>query len=93
MREITQPFWIYAKGLLFLVLGVLAGGVLLARRREWETLFLLLVTVWAFCRFYYFMFYVIERYVDPGFRFSGILSFARYVLGPGRRDLRRPGKQ
>ena len=93
MREITQPFWIYVKGALFLLLGVLAASVLLASQPEWKTAFLLAVTVWAFCRFYYFMFYVIEHYVDATYKFSGIASFIRYVLGSRRRNLRRPGQQ
>ena len=31
-------------------------------------------------RAYYFAFYVIERYVDPGFKFSGICSFFAYLV-------------
>ena len=85
MRELTQPFWICVKGSLFLLLGMLAGGTLLAEQPEWKTLFLLVVTVWACCRFYYFMFYVIEHYVDGRYRFSGILSFIRYVAGNRKR--------
>jgi len=38
------------------------------------------VTVWAFARFYYFCFYVIERYIDGSFRFSGLSSVAAYLL-------------
>jgi hypothetical protein len=34
----------------------------------------------GFCRSYYFAFYVIERYVDPGYRFSGLGSFVLYVV-------------
>jgi len=41
---------------------------------------LLAVAVWGFCRSYYFAFYVIERYVDPGYRFSGLGSFVLYVV-------------
>ena len=41
---------------------------------------LLLLSIWAFCRAYYFAFYVIEHYLDAGYRFSGLLSFLRYVL-------------
>ena len=93
MRELTKPFWIYLKGLLFLITGLLAATVLFLSQPEWKTAFLLAVTVWAFCRFYYFMFYVIERYVDATYKFSGIASFIRYLLRPRRRDLRRPGPQ
>jgi len=38
------------------------------------------IAVWSFCRFYYFGFYVLERYVDPSYKFSGLISMARYVL-------------
>ena len=41
---------------------------------------LLTLTIWCFCRFYYFAFYVIEHYVDPGHRFSGLFSFAKYLI-------------
>jgi hypothetical protein len=41
---------------------------------------LLVISVWSFCRFYYFAFYVIEHYVDSGYRFSGLWSFAVYLL-------------
>jgi hypothetical protein len=46
-----------------------------------KTALLLGITVWAFCRAYYFAFYVIERYVDPGYRFAGLLSLLRYIYG------------
>ena len=39
---------------------------------------LLAVAVWSFCRAYYFAFYVLERYVDPGFKFSGLGSLLAY---------------
>ena len=40
---------------------------------------LLTISVWCFCRAYYFAFYVIEHYVDPGYRFSGLWSFVVYL--------------
>jgi len=46
----------------------------------WKTFLLLLLAVWSFCRFYYFAFYVIEHYIDPNYRFSGLLSFLRHLL-------------
>ena len=53
-----------------------------------ENIVLLAIVVWAFCRAYYFAFYVIEKYVDPSYRFAGIIDFVRYaILGnpPDRR--------
>ena len=42
--------------------------------------FLLAVAVWCFARSYYFAFYVIEHYVDPGFRFAGLDDAQRYAF-------------
>jgi hypothetical protein len=36
------------------------------------TALLLVLVIWSFCRAYYFSFYVLERYVDPGFKFAGL---------------------
>jgi hypothetical protein len=35
--------------------------------------------MWGFCRAYYFAFYVIEKYIDPNYKFSGIISFLKYA--------------
>jgi hypothetical protein len=78
MRDLTGTRWIKIKGALFLFLGLLAAALLLLDHPTWRAAALLILTVWAFCRFYYFAFYVIERYVDHGYRFSGMFSFARY---------------
>jgi hypothetical protein len=80
MRELTSRRWIVLKGVLFLALGLLTAVVLILEQPSWRIACLLAVTIWSFCRFYYFAFYVIERYVDPAHRFSGLVSFARYML-------------
>ena len=80
MRELKSPRWITAKGLLFVVLGCLSGGLLLVDRPGLTALLLLVITVWSFCRAYYFAFYVLEHYVDPSYRYSGIMSLVRHVL-------------
>ena len=68
----------WLKGMLFLALGIASAALLLVESPHWQTAALIAVTVWAFCRAYYFAFYVIEHYVDPGFRFSGLGAFVRY---------------
>jgi hypothetical protein len=78
--DLRSPGVIWIKGALFLVLGGLSAALLLARRLNWLDGVLLLATVWAFCRAYYFAFYVIQHYVDPGYRFSGLGSFVRYAV-------------
>jgi len=78
--DLTSSRAILVKGWLFLVLGLLAGGSLLALYFTWQLALLLAITVWAFCRWYYFMFYVIQNYVDPSYRFDGLGSFLKYSL-------------
>ena len=71
---------IYLKGFLFLVTGLLSLADLLLDSPTLRTAFLLLITIWSFCRLYYFMFYVIEKYVDPEYKFAGLYSFLVYLL-------------
>lgn len=80
MRDLTNPLWINLKGLLFLVIGVIAVVLLFLDSPRWQTAGLLFVAVWSFCRAYYFAFYVIEKYVDSNYRFSGLMSFVKYLL-------------
>lgn len=55
----------------------MAAGLLLLRRWSWQDAALLAIAIWSFCRFYYFVFYVIQHYVDPGFRYAGLGDFVR----------------
>lgn len=80
MGDLRNPRIIYAKGFLFLFLGLLSSSTLVLLHPDLKSAALLGLAVWAFARFYYFAFYVIERYVDPGFRFSGLGDFALYLL-------------
>ena len=80
MRNLTNPAWIKVKGALFLLLGLLASTLILLQRPTLQVGVLLAIAIWAFCRFYYFAFYVIEHYVDSTYRFTGLLSFARYLF-------------
>ncbi len=80
MKDLTDSRWIKLKGVLFLIMGFVSAALLLVKRFDLETAALLVICIWSFCRFYYFAFYVIERYVDPGYRFSGLGSFVRYMF-------------
>ncbi len=80
MADLTDPRVIKLKGLLFLVTGGLSAFLLLAKNPSLENLLLLTIAIWSFSRFYYFAFYVIERYIDPGYRFAGLLSAIRHLL-------------
>jgi CubicO group peptidase (beta-lactamase class C family) len=91
MKDLTDTRWIKIKGVLFLFVGLLAAALLLVEHPEIRTAALLSIAVWCFCRFYYFAFYVIQHYVDPSYRFSGLWSAARYLIAH-RRDRRSSSK-
>jgi hypothetical protein len=83
MKDLTNPKLIKAKGALFFFLGLLSAALLLLKHPSFQVGVLLAIAIWSFCRFYYFAFYVIEHYVNPDYRFSGLLSFARDLISKG----------
>jgi hypothetical protein len=80
MKDLTDARLIKLKGFLFLILGIVSALLLILEHPTLKAGLLLSLTIWCFCRAYYFAFYVIERYVDPGYRFSGLWSFGRYLF-------------
>ncbi len=85
MKELTNPGWIKLKGFLFLLIGIISLLLLIFENPSLKIIVLLAITIWCFCRFYYFAFYVIEHYVDPGYRFSGLWSFVVYLVSKRNR--------
>lgn len=83
-RDITHPRVLYLKAVLFLLAGSMAGALILIEAPTVKVAVLLTLTVWCFARAYYFAFYVIGHYVDPGYRFAGLWSFAKYMARRGR---------
>jgi hypothetical protein len=79
MKDLSNPFWIKLKGLLFLFIGIVAVILLYLDSPTLKSAVLLALAIWSFCRFYYFTFYVIEKYVDPAYKFSGLISFVKYL--------------
>ena len=79
------PTWIKVKGVLFALTGTVASVLVLLERPTFRVALLLAITIWSFCRAYYFAFYVIEHYVDPTYKFAGLVDFAKYFL-LGRRN-------
>jgi len=76
-KDLQSKTAIIVKGGLFLVLGCLSAGLLLSSVFSIRNLILLGLTIWSFCRCYYFAFYVIEHYVDDSFRYRGLIDFAK----------------
>ena len=85
MSDITNPRLLYAKGAMFVLGGLLAAGLILVEHPTWKVAGLLGIAIWCFARAYYFAFYVIEHYIDPGFKFAGLGSFVRYLFRQRKR--------
>lgn len=86
MRDLKSSKLIWLKGWLFLLLGGASLALVWLDAPTLKTAALLVLAVWSFCRAYYFAFYVLERYVDPGFKFSGLGSLLAYLLKRGRQQ-------
>ncbi len=76
--DIQSKSVIVFKAGLFLVLGCLSGGLLLSSIVTLRNLILLALTIWSFCRCYYFVFYVIEHYVDSSYRYRGLIDLVKH---------------
>lgn len=76
-----------SKGWLFLLLGLAASALLLVDGFSWQRLGLLAIAVWAFCRFYYFLFHVLSGYAGRQRPYAGLFDAMRWALtGRERRD-------
>jgi hypothetical protein len=84
MRDLQSHRWMWLKGALFLLIGLISSALILAELPEWRVAALLLLAIWSFCRAYYFAFYVIEHYIDPSFRFSGLFSMLHHLWKKGK---------
>jgi hypothetical protein len=92
MRDLQSTRLMWLKAGLFLLLGGASVVLVWLEAATLKTALLLALAVWSFCRAYYFAFYVLERYVDPGFKFSGLGSFVAYLVRRQRRD-KSPGSR
>ncbi len=90
--DLKSAKWIIAKGLMFILVGILSFALILAEMPSLRLAFLLVICVWAFARAYYFAFYVIEHYIDDTFRYAGLWSAFRYLVGraQGKRGVVTP---
>ncbi len=84
LGDIKSPKLLYLKGAQMLLVGLMASAILLTLHCDWMTAVLLATAVWGFCRAYYFAFYVIEHYIDPGHKYAGLMDFVKYALGKKR---------
>ncbi|HEY7760481.1 MAG TPA: hypothetical protein VIA64_13765 [Burkholderiales bacterium] len=91
MADLKSRKWIVAKGIMFLGIAAATATLVLVEAPSARTAVLLALLVWASCRFYYFLFYVLEHYVDPTMRYAGLLDL---VMGMKRRrqQMREKGR-
>jgi hypothetical protein len=80
MSDLKSKPLIVLKGLLFLLIVVTTAGGLFAMDPGWRTAALILVLIWASARFYYFLFYVLEKYVDPTLKYAGVGDMLMQLL-------------
>jgi len=80
MMDLKNPKWMYAKAVMFIVIGLISFALVVAEHPSIKVAALLLLMIWSFSRAYYFTFYVIEKYVDPEYKFSGLIDFLRYLV-------------
>lgn len=64
----------YVKASLLLCICVIAAMLLFLQHPSLTTVILISLIVWSSARVYYFCFYVMDRYIDPEARFSGLIS-------------------
>ena len=74
--------FIIIKAILFFVIGII-GILFMIIIRDFNLLFtiLLFLTLWAWCRVYYFGFYIIHKFFDPEYKFNGLFHFFLYLMG------------
>ena len=80
MADIKQVWLLNLKAFLLFLTGFIYSLLLLFLNFNFKTIVLLLLATWGFCRAYYFAFYVIQHYIDPNFKYSGLIDFAKYQI-------------
>jgi hypothetical protein len=71
---------LHFKGLLFAFLGVSACILILVESPHLRTAGFLLIAIWSWCRFYYFLFYVLEKYAGRDRKYAGLLDALGYLI-------------
>lgn len=80
MSDLQDHRLIFLKGFLLLLILLGSAALIIVEKPTLKVAFLVAIAIWSAARLYYFAFYVIERYVDPRYKFAGIWSFLRYVF-------------
>lgn len=82
MKDLKDPRLLWLKAGLFVAVGLVSTILVLLENPTVRTGLFLGLAIWAFCRAYYFAFYVIEHYIDPKFKYAGLWAFVRRKSRP-----------
>lgn len=86
MTDLESKPLIVVKGCMFFAIVGLTSFAIWWQQPTLVTAALLAVLVWASARSYYFLFHVLEKFVDPRLRYAGLLDLLRTM----RRRQRSP---
>ena len=89
MTDIKKTWLLYLKAFLLFLIGFISSLLLVFFNFNFKTIVLLLLAIWGFCRAYYFVFYVINHYIDSNYKFSGLIDFAKYLIKNGKSNLQK----
>ena len=89
LKDINKVWLLYLKAFLLFLTGFISSILLVLLNFNFKTIVLLLLAIWGFCRAYYFAFYVIKHFVDPTYKFSGLIDFAKYSIKKGKSNLKK----
>jgi hypothetical protein len=84
--DLQRPWLIHAKAVLFVVIGAMSAILLLLQLPTLKTAALLALAIWASCRFYYYLFYVLDRYLGREQKFSGVFDALWFLLRRRKSD-------
>lgn len=73
-RDIKSPALLKIKGISFALIGLMSTGILIWQLNDLSLTLMLLIAIWAWCRFYYFLFYVLEHYAGRKRPYAGLLD-------------------
>jgi len=79
-RDLKSPLALRSKGWLFLLLGIVSAALILLEDFSIRRLVLLAICIWAFCRFYYFLFHVLQAYAGRERPYAGLWDAMKWAL-------------
>ena len=83
LGDLKSKRLIVAKGALFGLCVLTSAAALWLQNPSLVTALLLAVLAWSSARLYYFLFYVLQTYVDPSLKYAGLWAMLRQVFKRG----------